>query len=186
MLERVAIDKPPFFIYTLANFFDWFGPTLTSARLLNLFCSFLAMLLLWALARRIYDSRTARWALALFALSPFAIAFAPTLYTDPMLVAWLLLALLCASYGFGLGAGLALGMAFATKQTALLFAPLILAATLPRPIPLPASLPPRVPLSVAPRVPASPRPRVPNHPRPRLLHHLVQSLAMGWLAHPSG
>lgn len=128
MLERVAVDKPPFFIYSLANFFTWFGPSIESGRILNLLVSLLALLLLWVLARRIYGPRIARWALVLFALSPFAIVFAPTLYTDPMLVVWLLLALLLAAYGFGLGAGLALGMAFATKQNALLFAPLILGA----------------------------------------------------------
>ncbi len=128
MLEWVAVDKPPFFIYTLANLFTRFGATVEAGRSLNLLCSLLAMLLLWVLANRIYGSRQARWALAIFALSPFAIAFAPTLYTDPMLVAWLLLALVCASYGLGLGAGLSLGMAFATKQNALLFAPLIVGA----------------------------------------------------------
>ncbi|MCO6450142.1 MAG: glycosyltransferase family 39 protein [Caldilineales bacterium] len=126
MLERVAVDKPPFFIYILANVFDWLGPTIASARLLNEFCSLLSMLFLWMLARRLYGPKTSVIALALFALSPFAIAFAPTLYTDPMLLAWLLLAMLCAAYRFGLGAGLALGMAFATKQNALLFIPLIL------------------------------------------------------------
>ncbi len=130
MLEWVAVDKPPFFIYTLARFYEWFGPSVESGRMLNLLVSFLSLILLWLLARRIYDPRTARWSLALFALSPFAISFAPTLYTDPMLVAWLLLALLVASYGSGLGAGLALGMAFATKQNALLFTPLILGAVL--------------------------------------------------------
>jgi len=130
MLEWVAVDKPPFFIYTLARFFEWFGPSVESGWMLNLLASFLSLILLWLLARRIYGSRTARWALALFALSPFAISFAPTLYTDPLLVTWLLLALLAASYGSGLGAGLALGMAFATKQNALLFTPLILGAVL--------------------------------------------------------
>ena len=130
MLEWVAVDKPPFFIYTLARFFEWFGPSVESGRALNLLASFLSLILLWLLARRIYGPRTARWSLALFALSPFAIVFAPTLYTDPMLVTWLLLALLAASYGSGLGAGLALGMAFATKQNALLFAPLIMGAVL--------------------------------------------------------
>ncbi|MCP4165018.1 MAG: hypothetical protein GY759_03875 [Chloroflexi bacterium] len=128
MLEWVAVDKPPFFIYTLANLFTRFGATVETGRSLNLLCSLLAMLLLWVLAKRIYGSQQARWALAIFALSPFAIAFAPTLYTDPMLVAWLLLALVCASYGLGLGAGLSIGMAFATKQNALLFAPVIVGA----------------------------------------------------------
>lgn len=128
MLEHVAVDKPPFFIYMLARFFTWLGPTLTAGRLLNELCSLLALVLLWALARRVYGPGTARIILALFALSPFAISFAATLYVDPMLVAWLLLALLAASYGLGLGAGLALGMAFATKQNAVLFIPLVAGA----------------------------------------------------------
>ncbi|NOZ48868.1 MAG: hypothetical protein GXP37_02320 [Chloroflexi bacterium] len=135
MLERVAVDKPPFFIYSLAHAFESFGASVSVGRGLNEFCSLLAMVLLWLLARRLYGARTAAIALALFALSPFAISFAPTLYTDPMLVAWLLLALLWASYGLGLGAGLALGMAFATKQTGLLFIPLVLALLLAAPIP---------------------------------------------------
>ncbi len=130
MLEHVAVDKPPLFIYMVAKFFTWLGPTLTAGRLLNELCSLLALLLLWALARRMYGPRTARIALALFALAPFAISFAPTLYVDPMLTAWLLLALLLASYGLGLGAGLALGMAFATKQNAVLLAPLVVGALL--------------------------------------------------------
>ncbi len=150
MLERVAVDKPPLFLYSLAQFFTWFGPSEASGRWLNELCSLLALILLWLLARRLYGARTARLALALFALSPFAIAFAPTMYTDPMLMAWLLLALLAATLrpprawgktsaqaaawrlGFsllaGAGAGLALGMAFDTKQNALLFIPLIAGA----------------------------------------------------------
>ncbi|RME83764.1 MAG: hypothetical protein D6775_07300 [Caldilineae bacterium] len=127
MLERVAVDKPPFFIYSLAHLFTAFGPSEAVGRWLNVGCSMLALLLLWLLARRLYGRTTAHLALALYAISPFAISFAPTLYTDPMLVAWLLLALVCAAYGLGLAAGLAAGMAFATKQNALLFLPLVVA-----------------------------------------------------------
>lgn len=138
MLERVAVDKPPFFLYALAQFFTWFGPSEASGRLLSQAASLLAILLVWGLAQRIYGARTASLAVALFALSPFAIAFAPTLYTDPTLTAWLLAALLAATLRFGRGigwrlvsgllagaaTGLALGMAFDTKQNALLFIPL--------------------------------------------------------------
>lgn len=138
MLERVAVDKPPFFLYALAQFFTWFGPSEASGRLLSQIASFLSIFLVGALAWRMYGRRTAMVALPLAALSPFAISFAPTLYTDPTLTAWLLLALLAASLrrGRGLGwrlasgllAGLALGMAFDTKQNALLFVPLVLGA----------------------------------------------------------
>ena len=126
MLERVAVDKPPFFIYLLARWFDWFGPSDASGRSLNALISFLTMILVWLLARRLFGARGGRWALAMFALSPFAISFAPTVYTDPLLTWWLVLALLLASWRLGLLAGLALGMGFATKQNALLFIPLIL------------------------------------------------------------
>jgi hypothetical protein len=128
MLERVAVDKPPFFIYLLARWFDWFGPSDASGRSLNVFISFLTMILVWLLARRLFGPRPGRWALALFALSPFAISFAPTVYTDPLLTLWIVLALLAASWRLGLLAGLALGMGFATKQNALFFIPLILLA----------------------------------------------------------
>ncbi len=128
MLERVAVDKPPFFIYTLARWFEWFGPSDASGRSLNVLISFLTLLLVWLLARRVFGARAGRWSLAFYALSPFAISFAPTVYTDPMLTLWIVLALLAASWRLGLLAGLALGMGFATKQNALLFIPLILLA----------------------------------------------------------
>jgi 4-amino-4-deoxy-L-arabinose transferase-like glycosyltransferase len=144
MLERVAVDKPPFFLYALAQFFTWFGPSEASGRLLSQAASLLSVLLVWALAWQIYGRRTATLSLPLAALSPFAISFAPTLYTDPTLTAWLLLALVAASLCFGrgqglriasallagLGTGLALGMAFDTKQNALLFIPLVVGALL--------------------------------------------------------
>ncbi len=128
MLERVAVDKPPFFLYLLARWFDWFGPSDAAGRSLNVFISFLTMILIWLLACRLFGRRMGRWSLAMFALSPFAISFAPTVYTDPLLTFWVMLALLLASWRVGLLTGLALGMGFATKQNALLFIPLILLA----------------------------------------------------------
>ncbi len=137
MLERVAVDKPPFFLYSLAQVFIWFGPSANVGRLLNVVCSLVAVAALWILARRIYDRPTADLAGWFFVFSPFAVAFAPTLYTDPMMVAWMLLALVAATmvgwaWGVpgGLAAGLGLGMAFATKQNALLLAPLVVGALL--------------------------------------------------------
>jgi hypothetical protein len=86
------------------------------------------MPMVWLLARRLFGPRAGRWALAFFALSPFAISFATTVYMDPLLTWWIVLAVLAASWRLGLLAGLALGMGFATKQNALLFIPLILFA----------------------------------------------------------
>jgi len=130
MLEWVAVDKPPLFIYTLAQWFSWFGPTEAVGRSLSVLASMLSLILFWLLARRLADARTALWAFALFAFSPYAISFAPTLYIDPMLTMWLVLALLLASYRLGLLTGLVLGLAFATKQNGLLFIPLVLPALL--------------------------------------------------------
>ncbi|HHB89705.1 MAG TPA: hypothetical protein ENK60_00165 [Anaerolineae bacterium] len=128
MLERVAVDKPPFFIYTLARWFQWFGVSDAAGRSLNVLLSFLTLFFLWRLAQRVYGPRVGLWSLAFFALSPFAISFAATMYTDPMLTLWIVLALWAASYRMGLLAGLALGMGFATKQNALLFIPLVFPA----------------------------------------------------------
>jgi len=128
MLERVAVDKPPFFIYALARWFEWFGPSDAAGRSFNVLISFVTMILVWLLARRLFGPRVGRWSLAFYALSPFAISFAPTMYTDPLLTLWIVLALMAASWRMGLLAGLGLGMAFATKQNALLFIPLILLA----------------------------------------------------------
>ncbi len=128
MLERVAVDKPPFFLYALARWFEWFGATDLAGRSFNIMISFLTMILVWRLAHRVYGAAGGLWSLAFFALSPFAISFAATMYMDPMLTAWIVLALWLASWRLGFLAGLALGMGFATKQNALLFIPLVLLA----------------------------------------------------------
>ncbi len=128
MLERVAVDKPPVFIYTLARWFQWFGASDATGRSLNWLISSLTLLAVWLVARHLWGPRTGRWTLAIFALSPFAISFASTVYTDPMLTLWIVVALLAASWRCGLLAGLAVGLAFATKQSGLLFIPLIVLA----------------------------------------------------------
>ena len=66
-------------------------------------------------------------AAALLTLSPFAILFAPTAFTDPWLTLWLVLAAWAALGGRAFGAGVALGLAVASKQQGLLGAPLVLA-----------------------------------------------------------
>ena len=130
MLEWVAVDKPPFFLYSLARWFQWFGPSDAAGRSFNVLISFVTMIFVWRLAQRLYGARVGLWALAFFALSPFAISFAPTMYMDPMLTMWIVLALWAASYRLGLLAGLALGMGFATKRNALLWIPLVWLALL--------------------------------------------------------
>ncbi|HSN74391.1 MAG TPA: hypothetical protein VL334_04740 [Anaerolineae bacterium] len=81
-------------------------------------------------ARRVYGPRVALGALALFALSPLAVRLSPTLFTDPWLALWMLLGLWAALGRRAWLAGIACGLAYATKQQALLFMPLVLAVLL--------------------------------------------------------
>ena len=120
------MDKPPLFIYTIALAFRLWGPTVAAARLPSILASLLSLPILFALARALYGRSIAFLALLLYAVSPFAISFAPTAFTDPLLILWGLVSCLLTVRGRWLWAGLALGLAVATKQQGLLFAPLAL------------------------------------------------------------
>ena len=95
------------------------------------------MALVYAIGRRLFGAPAGLAAAWVMALSPFAILFSITVFVDPLLTTWVLLAII--SYGArpaGWGA-LALALAWGTKQTALLFLPLAVLlglASLPRPI----------------------------------------------------
>ncbi|HIC89190.1 MAG TPA: phospholipid carrier-dependent glycosyltransferase, partial [Anaerolineae bacterium] len=125
-LLSVAVDKPPFFIYLLALCFRLFGGSEAVARLPNLIASTLALPLLYALGLRLYGHRVALLASAFFALSPFAILFAPTVYTDPWLLTWTLTAAVAAVHRRWGWAGVGLGLACATKQQGVFFLPLVI------------------------------------------------------------
>lgn len=137
-LLGVYVDKPPLLLYLLAGLFQLAGfdgragpdiaQLLLVGRLAALLASAASLALLWQIARRVYEPAVALAALALFALSPLAVRLAPTLFTDPWLVLWMLLSLWAALAGRAWLAGLACGLAFATKQQGLLLAPLLLAA----------------------------------------------------------
>jgi len=126
-LISVPVDKPPLFIYLLAGLFRLLGSSEAVARLPNLFASVVSVALLYTVGRRAYDRPTALMAAALYAASPFAILFAPTAFTDPLLVLWMLLGLWAALAQRPLLAGLALGLAYATKQQSVLLIPLVVA-----------------------------------------------------------
>ncbi len=124
ILNHSPVDKPPLFIYTLALCFKLFGPSEVAARLPSELSSVASIALLYYLAWRLYGRAVAMLAATLMALSPFNILFAPTAFTDPLMVAWVLAAL-CLAVNRRLGwSGLALGLASATKQQGLLFVPL--------------------------------------------------------------
>ncbi len=128
-LISVPVDKPPLYVYLLAGLFRLLGPSELVARLPNLFASVASVVLLYAIGRRAYDRSTALMAATLHAASPFAVLFAPTAFTDPLLVLWMLLGLWAGLARKPLLAGFALGLAYATKQQAVLLAPLVVAAS---------------------------------------------------------
>lgn len=119
-------DKPPLFLWSLAGVMALLGDSQAGARWLNIAVSTLTIPVVGLVARRLWRSPTAGVAAALlFALNPMAISFAPTVYTDPLLVLWgalMLLAALGGRYGW---AGAALAAACMTKQQGLLYAPLL-------------------------------------------------------------
>ncbi len=127
-LLSVYVDKPPLFVYSLAGAFRVFGLTVEAARFPNIAASFLSLPLLWGIASRYYGKAVAFWALLAYALSPFAILFAPTMFTDPFLVLWVLFALWAVGHRRFVLAGLAGGLAYASKQQSVLFLPLVLGA----------------------------------------------------------
>jgi hypothetical protein len=126
-LQDVAIDKPPLFLYTLAGAMSLLGVSETIARLPSLLATALTILLTFWLGRKLYDNSTGMLAAWLVALSPFTILFAPTAFTDPLLMALVLAACLSAVYGRAGWAAFFTGLAIAAKQQGVLFIPLIAA-----------------------------------------------------------
>ncbi|MGH2522800.1 MAG: ArnT family glycosyltransferase, partial [Anaerolineales bacterium] len=127
LLSHVLVDKPPLSFYLTALSFLLFGNHELAARLPTLLASLVSIALVFALARRLYNRTTAYFAALALALSPFAILFSITAFVDPLLTALVLWGLWLILHRRYRRAGLAFALAFATKQTALLFVPLALA-----------------------------------------------------------
>ncbi|MCX6044835.1 MAG: glycosyltransferase family 39 protein [Chloroflexi bacterium] len=126
MFLTVWPDKPPVFLGLLAATFRLFGFTQASGRWLNILLSTATIPIVAVTARYLWDRRTALVVALAFSLSPFAISFAPTVYTDPLLVFAGSLALYLALTDRAFWAGLWLGLAIMTKQQGLLYLPLVL------------------------------------------------------------
>jgi hypothetical protein len=124
----LLVDKPPLLYYTLAGSMALAGGSEVAARLPGLFAGLISIALTGRLAWQYWRSATASALAMLFsALSPFGILFSPTAFADPLMIMWLLAALTAvnaARWGWG---GMLFGLALATKQSALFFAPLIVA-----------------------------------------------------------
>ncbi|MCC7362671.1 MAG: glycosyltransferase family 39 protein [Anaerolineales bacterium] len=130
LLAGALVDKPPLPFYVSALSLLAVGPTELGARLPSYFAGVVSVALAARLGRRLYGRATGLLAAALLAASPFAVLFASTAFIDPLLAAAGLWALDAAAAGRWKGAGAALAVAFAIKQTALLYAPLALALAL--------------------------------------------------------
>ena len=141
MLDREPVDKPPLHPYTLAQSYRLLGlpPRLPgaaggyepAARLPSLLASLAGIALVYALGRDLYgDARVGLLAALLLALSAFDILFASTAFTDPLMTALVLGAMLAAARGRLGAAGLLAALAAATKQQGLFFLPLVVGAGL--------------------------------------------------------
>ncbi|MBI3242862.1 MAG: glycosyltransferase family 39 protein [Chloroflexi bacterium] len=126
LLSTVVVDKPPLPFYLTAASMALVGPTEFGARLPFLLAGVLSIALLYQLGRALYGRLAGSLAALVLALSPMAILFAITLFTDTLLVTFLLWSMLMATRQKWTWAGLAFGLAFACKQTALFFLPLII------------------------------------------------------------
>ena len=126
LLLTQAVDKPPLLFYLQASFYPLFGPVEWAARMPSLIASLLTIPLTAQLARRLTDDTWAAVLAALLvAVSPLAVQFSATAFSDPLLTFWLLAALYSARRPAPLVAGLLFGFALATKYQALLFVPLL-------------------------------------------------------------
>jgi 4-amino-4-deoxy-L-arabinose transferase-like glycosyltransferase len=125
-LTVTPIDKPPLFLYTLAGVMALLGATEAAARLPSLLATALTVGLTFWLGHKLYGAGIGILAAWLVALSPFTLLFAPTAFTDPLLVVLVLTACLAAAHGRAGWTGVALGLALATKQQGLFFVPLVL------------------------------------------------------------
>ena len=116
-LADTPIDKPPLYLYTLAAAIKLLGVTETAVRTPSLLATTLIVLFTFWIGYKMYDNSVGVLAAWLVALSPFILLFAPTAFTDPMLVALVLAGCVVALYKHAGWAGFLLGLAIATKQS---------------------------------------------------------------------
>lgn len=126
-LLSVPVDKPPLLIYLLATGNHILGTSEAAFRLPDLLASVIGVALLSRIGWRFYGRNVGLLAAAVYAASPFAIQFAPTAFSDPLLVLWFLAGVLAAIESRPVLGGVALGLAYATKQQAIFLVPLVMA-----------------------------------------------------------
>jgi len=124
-LATVPVDKPPLHPYLVAGAQALFGNSEFAVRIPGLMAGLLMIPLAAALSDALYGNRWAALGAAVgVALSPFAILFSATAFTDPVMATLGLGSCLAAARGRRGWAGMLGGLAFATKQTGLAWVPL--------------------------------------------------------------
>jgi 4-amino-4-deoxy-L-arabinose transferase-like glycosyltransferase len=133
LLTGVPVYKPPLLPYVAAGAQLAFGDPDTTLRFPGLAAGLLAIVLTAALARSLFGDKWLAGPSALVvALSPFAALFSATLFPDPLMTALGVGACAAAARRRPLSAGLLAALAFAAKQTGLVWAPLVLGLLLVR------------------------------------------------------
>lgn len=140
-LLQGELDKPPLALYASALSMALFGvqPLANgvldlavhtgefAARLPSVLAGVLWVALMMALAQRLYQRTVfALWVGLLAALSPMAILFGASAFTDGWMLLWMTAALWAAAGARWLPGGLFIGLAFATKAQGLFYLPLAL------------------------------------------------------------
>lgn len=122
-----SVDKPPLLFYLQALTYPMLGPVEWAARVPNMIASILLIPLTAVFSWRMFHHGMAALVAALLVtMSPMAIQFSATAFTDPLMTALLIAALL-----FVVGrsrpfwSGVLFGLAVMTKHQAWLFLPLI-------------------------------------------------------------
>lgn len=125
-LAKAPVYKPPLLPYLMAGVQALVGRAEIAVRLLGLSAGLLTIPLAATLARSLYRDRLTAVAAALgVALSPLAITVSATAFLDPAMIAWGLAACVMAARGRPGWAGLLAGLSLATKQTGLVWFPMV-------------------------------------------------------------
>ena len=132
-LTGVPVYKPPLWPYAISGFQILLGHPIVALRFPGLVAGVLAVPLVRALAQALYgDAVDSTGAAVAMALSPFALILSGSAFPDPLMVTLGIAACVAGARGRVHWAGLLAGLSFATKQTGLVWLPLVFAVALAR------------------------------------------------------
>lgn len=135
------LDKPPLSIYTSALAMHFFAADVNdlgvidvlikkgefAAKIPNIFAGLISIALSYAIAHELYRQRGVALMTALvIAISPYAVAYSASAFTDALMLVFMLAAWLLAIRHRPIGSGLMLALSFSAKPQGLLYLPLII------------------------------------------------------------